>query len=95
MNHSDLGLNFSELLNGITILVTNPEGLPWNLLSTAVGKLAAAYDMEKVPVLFYPFEYVQAEDIPYEKRYQLWALNVRHGQDYMEFMQRKFKISYE
>jgi hypothetical protein len=95
VNHSDLGLNFSELLNGITILVTDPEGLPRKVLSTAVGKLAAAYAMEKVPVLFYPFEYVQAEAIPYEKRYQLWTLNVRHGQDYMEFMQRKFKISYE
>lgn len=95
VNQSDLGLNFSELLNGIKILVTNPQGLPWNVLSTAIGKLTAGYHMEKVPILFYPFEYVQAEDIPYEKRYQLWTLNVRYGQEYMEFMQRKFKISYE
>ena len=95
LNQSDLGLNFSELLNGIKILVNNPETLPWNVLSTAVGKLAAGYDMEKVPIMFYPFEYVQAQDIPYEKRYQLWTLNVRYGQEYMEFMQRKFKISYE
>jgi hypothetical protein len=95
VNQSDLGLNFSELLNGIKILVTNPQGLPWNILSTAIGKLTAGYHMEKVPILFYPFEYVQAEDIPYEKRYQLWTLNVRYGQEYMEFMQRKFRISYE
>jgi hypothetical protein len=95
LNQSDLGLNFSELLNGIKILVTHPEALPWNVLSTAVGKLAAGYHMEKVPILFYPFEYVQANEIPYEKRYQLWTLNVRHGQDYLEFMQQKFKISYE
>lgn len=95
VNQSDLGLNFSELLNGIKILVTNPEALPWNILSTAIGKLTAVYHMEKVPILFYPFEYVQAENIPYEKRYQLWTLNVRYGQKYMEFMQRKFKIGYE
>ena len=95
LNRSELGLNFSELLNGIKILVTNPKGLPWNILSIAVAKLTAGYDMEKVPVLFYPFEYVQAENIPYEKRYQLWALDVRYGQDYMEFMQQKFKIGYE
>ena len=94
VNQSDLGLNFSELLNGIKILVTRPEALPWNILSTAVGKLAAGYDTEKVPVMFYPFEYVQAKGIPYEKRYQLWTLNVRYGQEYMEFMQRKFKVSY-
>lgn len=95
VNESDLGLNFSELLNGIKILVTNPEALPWNVLSTAVAKLTAGYGMEKVPILFYPFDYVEAEDIPYEKRYQLWTLNVRYGQEYMEFMHRKFKISYE
>jgi hypothetical protein len=95
VNESDLGLNFSELLNGIKILVTNPEALPWSVLSTALTKLTAGYDMEKVPILFYPFEYVQAQDIPYEKRYQLWTLNVRYGQEYMEFMQRKFKISYK
>mgnify|MGYP006964322065 CR=1 FL=1 len=95
LNRSELGLNFSELLNGIKVLVTNPRTLPWNILSIAVAKLTAGYDMEKVPVLFYPFEYVQAEEIPYEKRYQLWTLDVRYGQDYMEFMQQKFKISYE
>jgi hypothetical protein len=95
LNRSELGLNFSELLNGIKILVTNPKGLPWNILSIAVAKLTAGYDMEKVPVLFYPFEYVQAERIPYEKRYQLWTLDVRYGQDYMQFMQQKFKIGYE
>jgi hypothetical protein len=95
VNQSDLGLNFSELLNGIKVLVTNPEALPWNVLSTAVSKLTAGYDTEKVPILFYPFDYVEAEDIPYEKRYQLWTLNVRYGQEYMEFMHRKFKVSYE
>jgi hypothetical protein len=95
VNRSELGLNFSELLNGIKILVTNPRALPWNILSIAVAKLTAGYDMEKVPVLFYPFEYVQAQEIPYEKQYQLWTLDVRYGQEYMEFMQRKFKISYE
>jgi hypothetical protein len=95
LNRSDLGLNFSELLNGIKVLVTNPKGLPWNILSIAVAKLTAGYDMEKVPVLFYPFKYVQAEEIPYEKRYELWILDVRYGQRYMEFMQQKFKITYE
>ncbi|MFQ5888199.1 MAG: hypothetical protein ACE5HY_05835, partial [Candidatus Hydrothermarchaeales archaeon] len=59
------------------------------------AKLTAGYEMEKVPVLFYPFEYVQAQEVPYEKRYQLWTLNVRYGQEYMEYMQQRFKITYE
>jgi hypothetical protein len=94
VNQSDPGINLSELLNAIKILVTNPEDLPWNVLSTAVAQLTAGYDMQKVPILFYPFDYVQAKELPYEKQYKLWILNVRYGQEYLEYMQRRFKITY-
>ena len=95
VNRSNLGINLSELLNGITVLVTNSEDLPWNVLSTAIAQLTGAYNMERVPVLFYPFDYVKAEHVPYEKHYQLWILNVRYGNEYMEYMQKRFKISYK
>lgn len=95
VNQSDLGLNLSELLNGIKILVTNSDSLPWNILSTAIARLTAGFEVEKVPVLFYPVDYVQAKEVPFEKTYHLWTLNVQYGQDYMEYMQEKFRISYE
>ena len=95
VNRSNLGINLSELLNGITVLVTNSEGLPWNVLSTVIAQLTGAYNMERVPVLFYPFNYVEAERVPYEKHYQLWILNVRYGNEYMEYVQKRFKISYK
>jgi len=95
MNQSDVGLNLSELLNGIQILVTNPQALPWDILSLAIGQLTPFYKMDKVPILIYPIEYVAARGIPYEKQYQLWILNVQHGPEYMEYMRRKFRISYE
>jgi hypothetical protein len=91
-NQSNLGLNLSELLNSIMVLVTNPEGLSWNILSVAIGQLTGKYKMEKVPVLFYPFEYVEANNVPYEKQYNLWILNVRYGNEYLEYMQTKFRI---
>jgi len=94
VNRSDLGINLSELLNSITILVTTPEELPWSVLSTALGRLTGFFKMERIPVLFYPSSYVEAEHIPFEKRYQLWTLNVRYGNEYMEYMQRRFKIGY-
>ena len=95
VDQSDLGLNLSELLNGIKIVVTNPETLPWEILSIAIGQLAPLYDRSKVPVLIYPLEYVDAKGIPYEKQYQLWILDVRYGDGFMEFMQRKFRIGYK
>lgn len=95
VNQSDLGLNLSELLNGIKILVTNPEGLPWNVLSIAIAQLTGVYHVDRVPILFYPFEYIKENNVPYEKQYQVWILNVQYGNEYMEYMQRKFRITYK
>ena len=95
VNHSDLGFNLSELLNGIKVLVANSKALPWTVLSTAISQLAGEFEMERVPVLFYPTSYVEENEIPFEKQYQMWVLNVQHGNEYLEYMQRKFRISYK
>lgn len=92
VNRSDLGLNLSELLNCIKIIVTNLDGLPWDILSIAIGQLASIYDQSRVPVMIYPVDYVEQRAIPYEKNYQLWILDVHHGNEYMKYMQRNFKI---
>jgi hypothetical protein len=92
---SNLGLNLSELLNSIKIVITKPEDLPWDVLSIAIGQLASIYDMVKVPILIYPVEYVDARQIPYEKQYQLWIFNLRYGDEYVEFMQRKLRIKFD
>jgi hypothetical protein len=95
VDQSDMGFNLSELLNSIKIVVINPEGLPWNILSIAIGRLTSAYHMERVPILFYPFHYAEASNVPYQKQYQVWILNVRFGDEYLHYMQQKFKMSYE
>ena len=95
VNHSDLGFNLSELLNGIKVLVATPKTLPWSVLSTAISQLAGEFEMERVPVLFYPVSYVEDNEIPFEKHYQMWVLNVQHGNEYLEYMQKKFRISYK
>ena len=95
VEQSELGFNFSELTNGIKVLVTNPGGLPWKVLSIAISRLTNVYHMERIPILFYPFDYVESENIPFEKKYQAWVLNVRYGNEYMEYMQKKFKVGYK
>jgi hypothetical protein len=94
VNHSDLGFNLSELLNGIKVLVINPEGLPWSVLSSAIGQLAGEYQMARIPILFYPSSYVESKGIPYEKHYQMWILNVQYGNEYLDYVQKKFHITY-
>jgi len=95
VDKSNLGLNLSELLNSIKIVVTNPEDLPWDVLSIAIGQLSSIYNKVKVPVLIYPLDYVDARQIPYEKQYQLWIFNIRYGDEYVEFMQRKLRIKFD
>jgi len=95
VNHSDLGFNLSELLNGIKVLVANSKALPWSVLSTAISQLAGEFEMERIPVLFYPMSYVEENEIPFEKHYQMWVLNVQQGNEYLEYMQKRFRISYK
>jgi hypothetical protein len=95
VDQSEVGLNLSELLNGIKIIVTNSDHLPWNVLSIAIAQLTRVYRMEKVPVLFSPAHYVEDKGLPFEKHYFLWILDVSFGNDYMEFMQDRFKVGYK
>jgi hypothetical protein len=94
VEQSDMGIHLSEILNSIKIMVINTEGLPWSVLSTAISKLASNYEMDRVPVMFFPFDYVRIMDVPYEKQYLAWVLNVGYGDEYMEFMYRKLRIGY-
>ena len=94
VNQSELGLNLSEFLNGIKILVVNPESLPWDILSIAIGQLVPLYPMDKIPILVYPLEYVDAKGIPYEKKYQLWIYDGSIFGEFMEHVEKKYRAGY-
>ncbi|MEE4352007.1 MAG: hypothetical protein V2J25_03980 [Desulfatiglans sp.] len=94
VERSSRGLNLSDLLNCIKIVVTNPEGLSWNVLSTAIGQLVPLYETHRVPVLVYPITYVEAEGIPYEKQYQWWTCDACSIGHLIEFLERRLRISY-
>lgn len=94
INQSDLGLNLSELLNSIKIIVMdmNTGDLSWEILSLAIGELKSAYEIDEAPVLVYPHGYVHSQGMPYEKHYHLWILDVQYGNTFLEFMAEKFGI---
>lgn len=50
-------------------MVTNPERLPWIILSVAIKQLTSLYKMSKIPIMIYPCDYTEAEDVPAGKRY--------------------------
>ncbi|MBW2000458.1 MAG: hypothetical protein JRJ29_21180, partial [Deltaproteobacteria bacterium] len=94
LDQSDLGLNLSELLNSIKIFILEQEEVPWNILSMAIGPMTKLYRIQKVPIMFYPAEYMVLHRLPYEKTYEAWVLDVQHGNAYMEYMQKRFRVGY-
>ncbi len=96
VDQSNLGLNLSNLLNSIKILITDSEGLPWEILSTAINQLTGVYQTERVPILIYPSDYLEAKNVPYEtKKYLLWIFGAHLIRQFTEFLHRKFRLSYE
>jgi len=94
MNQSDLGINLSELINGIKVMVIKPDGLPWEVLRRAIDRLTGVYDTEKIPVLIYPAAYVKNNDVSYEKEYQVCVCDARYVSRFMQHLQRKFRAGY-
>jgi len=92
VNQSDLGLNLSELLNGIKIIVTDSRELPWDVLSSAISKLAPVYNLDRVPIMIYPHSYLEERGISYEKQYLMWILDTQYGKEYLEYMQERTKL---
>jgi hypothetical protein len=94
VNRSDPGLSLSDFLNGIKILVNDAAGLPWEILSAAVSQLAGCYRLDKIPLLVYPSSYLEALGIPFEKRYNLWIMDVYYGREYGEYMMKNTKLKF-
>ncbi|MGA2330163.1 MAG: PilZ domain-containing protein [Syntrophales bacterium] len=95
VNQSDVGVNLSELLNGITVLVIDTESLPREVLYVAVAQLTGVYHLDSIPLLIYPSDYSDVMKIPSEKKYQLWITYMRHSNKFLEYVQRHFRMRYE
>lgn len=88
---ADLGLNLSELTNAIKVIVLEPEGLPRDILETAITQLRILFDEAEPSVLIYPQSYAEVQAIAHEKTYNLWILNLRYLDRYFHYCQRFFR----
>jgi hypothetical protein len=90
---SELGFNLSELLSGIKVFIIDDKGPGWEVLYKAISQLFEEFSMCRLPILVYPFDYVKKRNVPYDKKYYAWVLNVRYGNVYMHYMHKKFKLA--
>jgi hypothetical protein len=95
VDQSDAGMNLSDLLNSIKVMVIDGGGLSKDILMRAVESLEKLFDTGKVPVLVYPASYADEAGIAYDKKYNLWVLSSQCGDEYSEHLKQKaqFKIS--
>ena len=91
VNVSDIGLNLSDLTRCIQVFVIDPDQLPREIFYRAVSGLSANFGTEEIPVLVYPVSYTENQSIPFEKRYNLWVLNMKNTDDYFRQLKKMFR----
>ncbi len=96
LNRSDLGLNLSDLINGIKIIVINSKELTLEVLFSAVRSLSIHYEEDNISLLIFPDNYLSDHYINVKKHYKLWILrtNDAYLEQYTEYMDTKFRMKY-
>jgi len=88
INISDIGLNMSEINNSIKIFIIDPEGINRDILYFFLSMMCVKLSVESIPVLVYPQSVAKDCEIPLEKTYNLWILNMLNLDEYFNFCKR-------
>ena len=92
MEESDVALNLSDLLNGVKVMVMD-RTIPMDVIYTAVGHVTKNHATGSLPLLIYPSDYTQDKNLPSEKHYALWILDAQIGNEFVEYLECKFRTS--
>jgi hypothetical protein len=91
LNHSDVGLNLSDLTNCLQIFVIHPE-LPKEIVNLTLSLLSLKFSHEETTVLLFPRSYAEAQGFPSEKTYNLWVLNTQYSDPYFDHIQKMINV---
>jgi len=91
VDQSDLGINMSELLNSVKVIVID-NSLPWYILEQALNTVSRVYDSDTVPFLVYPTTYLKQQNIVYKKTYRLWVMDTHLDGHYLDILKERVKI---
>lgn len=96
VNVSDIGLNLSDLVHCLNVLILEPRDLPPDLLRCALGLTLRATRQHGIPALIFPLSYAEENRLPVEKAYHLWAFRISdvNTQAYYRYLHRLTKRVY-
>ncbi|MBJ6750343.1 PilZ domain-containing protein [Geomonas anaerohicana] len=87
VNISDIGLNLSDLTNCIHLIVLDQAQFPRDIVYILLSILTHKHQQNDIPVLAYPMSYVEAANLPYERKYALWAISSHeHASDFIKYI---------
>jgi hypothetical protein len=92
MNQSDIRFNLAPFLNGIKIIIIEPDILSWAMLAAAVNQLGVFYEDTTIPLLIYPAYFLPLQNIAMEKQYALWILHADAADDWLSYSSRLTSI---
>lgn len=91
-NVADVGLNLSDLTNGIHVVVTDAEGLTREVLAAAMQEACRRAGQGDVPALVYPVASAQRMELAFDKIYHLWTIDISaQSQNYFKYLSRLTK----
>jgi hypothetical protein len=91
LNHSDIGLNLSDLTNCLQFFVVHPE-LPKEMVNLTLSLLSLKFSHEETTVLLFPRSYAESYGFQSEKTYNLWILNTQYSDPYFDHVQKMINV---
>ena len=65
----------------------------WSVLQKAINLVGHVYEKETIPIMIYPYEYGETAGIKDDKMYNLWIINSKYGDEYVEYIKGLLKFS--
>jgi hypothetical protein len=87
---TDTGLNLSELTNGVTLFVLDPENFPFEVFLRTFSQVRAYDERQTIPVLIYPSQYAERHALACDRFYDLWIFGVENSDHYFKYVNKIF-----
>jgi hypothetical protein len=88
---TDFGLNLSNLTNCIYVFIVDGDGLSMDGLNRGLTILMEHFYHDEIPVLMYPVNFAEDQNVSYDKRYNLWVISTRCTDQFLKYTENTFK----
>jgi hypothetical protein len=92
-DQSDRGINLSDLINSIKVIVPLNSSVPWYILHAAICECGKEYGTKTITLQVFPFVYMDRAGIHYKKRHVMWVLDTRYLHSNIDIMKNMARFN--